>query len=136
MKIAVIGSRDFSDVKLLEEKLDTFKNRIIELISGGAQGADTIAEAWAIVNNIPVTLFKPDWKTYGKAAGIKRNKQIIESCDYCIAFWDGKSKGTASSLKFCKQLNKPFEIVAYTTLSENLSKANKLLSGITKSERG
>ena len=115
MKIAVIGSRGFSDVKLLEEKLDTFKNRIIELISGGAQGADTIAEAWAIVNNIPVTLFKPDWKTYGKAAGIKRNKQIIESCDYCIAFWDGKSKGTASSLKFCKQFNKLFEIVAYTS---------------------
>lgn len=113
MKIAVIGSRGFSDVKLLEEKLGAFKNQIIELISGGAQGADTIAEAWAITNNVPVKLFKPDWKKYGRAAGIKRNKQIIESCDYCIAFWDGKSKGTASSLKFCKQLNKPFEIVTY-----------------------
>jgi hypothetical protein len=113
MKIAVIGSRGFSDVKLLEEKLDAFKNQIIELISGGAQGADTIAEAWAIANNVPVKLFKPDWKTYGKAAGIKRNKQIIESCDYCIEFWDSKSNGTASSLKFCEKLNKPFEIVAY-----------------------
>ena len=113
MKIAVIGSRGFSDVKLLEEKLDVFKNQIIELISGGAQGADTIAEAWAITNNVPVKLFKPDWKKYGRAAGIKRNKQIIESCDYCIAFWDSKSKGTASSLKFCEKLNKPFEIVTY-----------------------
>jgi hypothetical protein len=113
MKIAVIGSRGFNDVQLLEVKLDTIKNLIIELISGGAQGADTLAEAWALANNIPIKLFKPDWKKYGRAAGIKRNKQIIESCDYCIAFWDGKSKGTASSLKFCKQFNKPFEIVAY-----------------------
>jgi hypothetical protein len=32
MKFAVIGSRGFNDVKLLEEKLDTFKNQIIELI--------------------------------------------------------------------------------------------------------
>jgi hypothetical protein len=113
MKIAVIGSRGFNNVKLLEEKLDTFKNEIIELISGGAQGADTLAEAWALANSVPVKLYKPDWKRFAKAAGIKRNKQIIESCDYCIAFWDGKSKGTASSLKFCEKLNKPFEIVAY-----------------------
>jgi len=113
MKIAVIGSRGFNNVKLLEDKLDAFKNQIIELISGGAQGADTLAEAWALANNVPIILFKPDWKRYARAAGIKRNKQIIESCDYCIAFWDGKSRGTASSLKFCEKLNKPFEIVAY-----------------------
>jgi hypothetical protein len=113
MKIAVVGSRSFNNVKLLEEKLDTFKYQIVELISGGAQGADTLAEAWALTNNVPVKLYKPDWKRFAKAAGIKRNKQIIESCDYCIAFWDGKSKGTASSLKFCEKLNKPFEIIAY-----------------------
>lgn len=113
MKIAVIGSRGFNNVKLLEEKLDTFKYQIVELISGGAQGADTLAEAWALANNVPVKLYKPDWKRFGRAAGIKRNKQIIESCNYCIAFWDGKSKGTASSLKFCEKLNKPFEIVVY-----------------------
>jgi hypothetical protein len=113
MKIAVIGSREFNNVKLLEEKLDPFKNQIIELISGGAQGADTLAEAWALANNVPVKLFKPDWKKFARAAGIKRNEQIIESCDYCIAFWDGKSKGTASSLKFCEKLKKPFEIVVY-----------------------
>lgn len=113
MRVAVIGSRGFNNLPLLEQKLNAFKSKMVELISGGAIGADVLAEAWAIVNNVPVTLFKPDWKKYGKAAGIKRNKQIIESCDYCIAFWDGKSKGTESSLKFCKQLNKPFEIVTF-----------------------
>ena len=83
MKIAVIGSRGFNNVPLLEQKLDAFKSSIVELVSGGAKGADTHAEAWALANNVPVTLFKPDWKKYGRAAGIKRNKQIIESCDYC-----------------------------------------------------
>ncbi len=112
MKIAVIGSRGFNNVPLLEQKLDVFKSKIVELISGGAIGADRYAEAWAYANNVPIKVFKPDWKKYGKAAGIKRNKQIIESCDYCIAFWDGKSKGTASSIKFCKQLHTPFEIVS------------------------
>jgi predicted Rossmann fold nucleotide-binding protein DprA/Smf involved in DNA uptake len=45
MKIAVIGSRGFNNLPLLEQKLDTFKSRIVELISGGAKGADTYAEA-------------------------------------------------------------------------------------------
>jgi hypothetical protein len=30
-----------------------------------------------------------------------------------MAFWDGKSKGTASSLKFCKEIKKPFVIVGF-----------------------
>jgi predicted Rossmann fold nucleotide-binding protein DprA/Smf involved in DNA uptake len=69
MKIAVIGSRGFNDVQLLEVKLDTIKNLIIELISGGAQGADTLAEAWALANNIPIKLFKPDWKSMAGRQG-------------------------------------------------------------------
>jgi len=113
MKIAVIGSRGFKDSSLLEKKLDEFKNQIIELVTGGAEGADSIAAAWAEANKLPVKVIKPEWNKYGRAAGVIRNKEIIKNCDFCMAFWDGKSKGTASSLKFCKEIKKPFVIVGF-----------------------
>jgi len=64
-------------------------------------------------NNIPIILFKPDWKKYGRAAGLRRNESIIESCDYCLAFWDGKSKGTKFSIDLCNKLKKPVKVVNF-----------------------
>ena len=72
-------------------------------------------EKWAKENEIPCTIIKPDWAKYGKGAGIKRNKQIIESCDQCLAFWDGNSKGTASGIKLAEQLKKPIHLILYNT---------------------
>lgn len=55
----------------------------------------------------------PDWKAYGKSAGPKRNKQIVEYSDLIIAFWDGKSKGTLSSIQFAKELTKKLVVICY-----------------------
>jgi hypothetical protein len=51
-------------------------------------------------------VYKPDWAKYGRGSGVVRNRLIIEDCVYCIAFWDGKSKGTRNSIEMCKKLNK------------------------------
>lgn len=113
MKIAVIGSRNFSDQIQLENELNAIKNQIELIISGGAVGADTLAENWAKENNIPTLIIKPDWKTYGRAAGVVRNKQIIDSCDCCYAFWDGKSKGTVFSIKYCGKIFKSIKVIKF-----------------------
>ena len=115
MKVAVIGSRGFQDYGLLESKLMVYLGKIECIISGGAKGADSLAEKWAKENEIPCTIIKPDWVKYGKGAGIKRNKQIIEICDQCLAFWDGKSNGTASAIKLAEQLKKPIHLILYNT---------------------
>ena len=106
MKIAVVGSRTFEDRQLLEETLSTLEEPITEIISGGAKGADTLAQQWADQHKIPVTVFQPDWQKFGRAAGPKRNQQIIAACDVCIAFWDGQSKGTKSSITLSKKAGK------------------------------
>jgi hypothetical protein len=116
MKLAIVGSRSFNDVKLLHEILDKHKDAITLVISGGAVGADLLGEEWAKKHNIPVKIFYPDWKKHGKSAGMIRNKLIIEECDRCIAFWDGKSNGTKNSISICKKLNKPFKIINYETI--------------------
>lgn len=109
--IAVIGSRDFSDTALLKTVLDQHKPT--KIISGGAKGADALAEAYAIENEIEILLFKPDWKKYGRGAGIVRNRLIVDAADYVIAFWDGKSRGTKASIDYARTQNKIVHIETY-----------------------
>ena len=111
MKIAIIGSRNFTNYKLLQEILEQYKPKITLVVSGAAKGADSLGEKWALENNIQTLIFPADWNQYGKRAGFIRNEDIIKNCDYCVAFWDGESKGTKHSLSLCKKYNKPVKIV-------------------------
>lgn len=110
MIVAVIGSRNFSDYNLLESTLISMP-KITQIISGGAKGADSLAATYAVQHQLPLVIFKPDWKTYGKGAGIVRNRQIMEVAEMVVAFWDGTSKGTANSLKLAKSNDIPIRIV-------------------------
>lgn len=120
MNIAIVGGRDFTDYELLKETLlsapgldfaDT--DSIKYIISGGAKGADTLAEQFAKEFNLGLIVFPADWKQYGRGAGMIRNKQIISESDIVFAFWDGKSKGTKNSIDHAKKQNKPLTIVYY-----------------------
>ncbi len=107
MKIAVIGSRGLR-VENLENYLP--KN-VTEIVSGGARGIDTDAETFAKCNNIKITVFLPEYDRYGRGAPIVRNKQIVDYADEVIAFWNGKSKGTLSVIKYCEKQNKKITVI-------------------------
>jgi len=108
MKLLVVGSRSIKDSKIVYGYLDIFikKRNIEELISGGANGVDTIAKQYANDRNIPFKEFIPDW-SIGKHAGFIRNEVMFKECDVCIGFWDGESKGTKHNIKLSKKYNKP-----------------------------
>lgn len=99
-KIAVIGSRTFDDYDRLEGVLLPWLPATI--ISGGAKGADTLAERFARDHGQPITVIKPDWEQFGRGAGPIRNRAIVDAADLIIAFWDGKSRGTLSALNYAK----------------------------------
>ncbi len=80
-----------------------------EIVSGGAVGPDSYAEAWAKLHLVPCKVFKPDWSV-GKRAGALRNQQIVDYCDKLIAFYDGKSKGTMISIRMAEKQNKLLRI--------------------------
>jgi hypothetical protein len=115
MKLAVIGSRSFSDIVLFEKTLiSRFSSPTPDLIiSGGAAGADRIAANYAKKRGIPLKEFLPDWKTHGNSAGIIRNADIIQAADWVLAFWDGTSRGTANSLTVAKRLKKPTVVIYF-----------------------
>ena len=113
MNLAIIGSRDFDNYYLLETRINFIINQydIDCIISGGARGADLLGKRYAKENNINYIEYKPDWDKFGKAAGVIRNKDIINTSDIVIAFWDGKSKGTKNSIDIAKKQNKKIYIV-------------------------
>ncbi len=78
MVIAVVGSRSFTNYSLVEEVLDRFTVSTDILVSGGAKGADTLAERYANENDMEIVKFLPNWKRYGRKAGFLRNKTIVE----------------------------------------------------------
>lgn len=79
----------------------------ITIISGGARGADTLAEQFAQEYSYVTKIFPANWDKYGKAAGPIRNKQIVDHCDILVAFWDGTSRGTKHSIDIAEKQGKP-----------------------------
>ena len=109
MKLAIVGSRNICDIDISKYILE----KPSEIISGGAKGIDTLAAQYAKRNGIPLTEFLPDYEKYGRAAPIVRNKQIVSSADVVLALWDGKSRGTLSSINYAKKLGKIVNIIEF-----------------------
>lgn len=107
MKIAIIGSRTIASADI-ERYLPTDCTCII---SGGAKGVDTISAEYARTNGIELVEMLPDYSKYGRGATHIRNRAIVEASDMVLAFWDGKSKGTISTVNYAKKTSKPFHIV-------------------------
>jgi len=109
LKLAVVGSRTFNDYVLVRETLKDVD--IEEIVSGGAKGADRLAERYARDFGFPTKIFKPDWEGDGKAAGFIRNKQIVLYADKVIAFWDGHSKGTKNTIDLATEQGKLLKVI-------------------------
>lgn len=109
MRAAVIGSRSASPdtYKLILKNLPI---NCSEIISGGAEGVDTLAKKAAKELGIRYTCIYPNYKKYGKAAPIIRNREIAERADIVFAFWNGYSKGTRYVLLYCIKKRIPFKI--------------------------
>ena len=110
MRLAIIGSRTCPAVDIASHLW--FVPELI--VSGGAKGVDTYARLYAEGNGIPFIEFLPEYRKYGKIAPIIRNRQIVDNCDFLLAFWNGVSPGTRHALDYAKRKGKPFKIVRIT----------------------
>ncbi len=115
MKVIIAGSRNFNDYSLLKNNCDillSIAKESIEIVSGGARGADSLGERYAHENNLELKIFPADW-SIGKSAGFIRNKQMSEYGDALIAFWDGKSAGTKMMIDLAKKMNLKVKVILY-----------------------
>lgn len=110
MKLAIIGSRTL----WIESPEDYLHEGITEIVSGGARGIDSAAADYARRNGIRLTEFLPEYERYGRAAPLKRNHAIAEYADEALAFWDGRSRGTAYTIELFRKLGKKVTIIMLT----------------------
>jgi hypothetical protein len=124
MRVIIAGGRDFNKYGLLKRKCNNIlQNREdIEIVSGKQKtvdkdgneyGADFLGEKYAKEKGYKVTPFPADWKNNGKAAGFMRNEQMAEYADCLIAFWDGKSRGTADMIERAKSHGLKIRVIKY-----------------------
>ena len=106
MKIAIVGSRNITDCDISAYVADAD-----EIVSGGADGVDTCAAEYARARGIKLTEFLPEYKLYGRAAPIVRNKLIVDYADKVLVFWNGSSKGTLSVIKYAQKTGKPCKTI-------------------------
>lgn len=117
LKIIIAGGRDFNDYELLTKVVNYMLSKQlpknIEIVSGGAKGADYLGERYAKDNNYKLTIFPADWNKHGKQAGFIRNEEMANYSDCLIAFWDNESKGTKHMINLAIEKKLKLKIVKY-----------------------
>ena len=107
MKLLIVGSRSIKDFDLskhVPKGVDT-------IISGGAEGIDTIAERYADKHRLSKYIIRPQYESYGKAAPLKRNEVMADMSDAILVVWDGISRGTEHTIKYAKKSGKPLTVI-------------------------
>lgn len=120
MRLAIVGSRWFTDYEFMKASIDL--RGVTHIVSGGAPGADTLAERLAAefgIEPIVYPIRKEDWRKYGLAAGPIRNTLIVNEGDAMVAFWDYHSNGTRDAIKQCRKAGKFVRIVDIRKQYEN-----------------
>lgn len=108
-RVIVAGSRDFSEYDLMSRELDKlfneskeFAGHDVKIISGMADGADSLAIRYADERKLTKILFPANWKRFSRVAGFLRNEDMLSVATHLVVFWDGKSSGTNHMIEIAK----------------------------------
>jgi hypothetical protein len=107
-RLLVPGSRTWTDIPAIEHVLAVILARHPEgvLVVHGAcpRGADAIAPAYAArTPGYQVEAHPADWRRYGRAAGYRRNAEMIAlGADGCAPFIRGGSPGSTSAVRLAR----------------------------------
>lgn len=112
MKVAIIGSRDIPDPEAVYKLIcDKVPINCTEIVSGGAEGVDKLAERYADEHGIPIKIFYPQYEKYGRNATLLRNTEIVKYADHVLAFVHGDHpRGSADTAKKCLEYGKSLKV--------------------------
>lgn len=145
MRVIIAGGRKFDNYTLLrEECLQIFRQLKLEgydtkrdkitIVSGKANGADTLGERFSIEFGLGLKEFPADWSNldvekcivktnrYGKYNALAGNNRNLEMAEYAkddlelgvlIAFHDGKSTGTKDMINLANKHGLRVFVVGY-----------------------
>ena len=113
--VIVCGSREWSDYGLIRKRLKQLPKTML-VIEGDCRGADRIAGEVAASLGLQVTKIPAQWARYGKAAGPKRNQEMLDLKPVLvIAFHDDfdSSKGTKDMVTRARRAKIVTEVISH-----------------------
>lgn len=120
--LLIVGSRNFHDYELFCRVTDYLLQELIKhgyrivIISGGAKGADSMAEQYAKDRGYDIKVFKADWNKFGKSAGYIRNREMHQYIarfekKACLCFWSVAENSSGTRQNFELAMDKtPLEV--------------------------
>lgn len=117
----VAGSRTYNNFSQMKNYMDFLlqNKEDVLIISGGANGADSLAERYAEESpKCSLIVMNAEWELYGKAAGYIRNEKMHKTAAHfkdrgCVLFWNGVSKGTKQNIALARKYNTPIKIYRF-----------------------
>lgn len=119
MILLVTGPRSIKDESWFRQQFEKYLDRyreigIIKIINGGAVGIDQISTKIAVEYGFEVEEHKPDYDRYdGQIAPLIRNTEMARICDFVLAIWDHKSRGTWHTIQQGVRFKKPVRMIDY-----------------------
>lgn len=129
-RLIVAGSRGFWSQDLMNRTLDhLLQNKQtdeIEIVSGGARGADRSAIVYAHNRGYKLTVMNAEWNKFGRSAGYRRNQHMADYADACVVFWDGESRGSKHMMDIAKRMGMPLRVIKYRSQQGELFELDKI----------
>jgi hypothetical protein len=112
VRVLVTGSRTWirhgKVFDTLFDLLDEFGDRMVVVHGDCPRGADEMARAWAARMGVQQEAYPADWSTYGRAAGHRRNAEMIGTRpDRVLAFIRDNSPGASGCVELARQAGIP-----------------------------
>lgn len=115
MNIAIVGSRTFPQLKLVEWFIRDLPLGV-RVISGGAAGVDSAAIEYARQRGLETTVRLPDLNGCKERHEFTeryyaRNQTIVNDADLIVAFTEKDKGGTWDTIKRAHKTGKPFKVI-------------------------
>jgi hypothetical protein len=124
----VCGGRNYTDKEQLWAALNGLlqDRAVLRVISGGAKGADTMAEEWAKAQGLECAVYHADWARLGRAARPIRNQQMLDEGrpTLVVAFPGGR--GTADMVRRARSAGVEVIEITATPSGKRLSIAEQI----------
>ena len=112
--ILVCGDRHWNNWPIMVRSMQLHITCDDTVIHGACRGADSMADRIAREQiGATVKVFPADWNTFGKYAGPKRNRQMLDIADKVLAFHEAieDSKGTKDVIDEAARRGIPFVLI-------------------------
>ena len=109
-----MGSRHFAEPERVTEYVNGLPPRA-SIITGSASGVDAAATKAARTRGMNVQVLPASFDEMADPSrSAARNQRLVDACDVLVAFWDGSSKGTRTTVERALDAGKEVHVFVAT----------------------